>query len=55
MKRLHLAALATTALPLLAQAHDGHGLAGSHWHATDALGLGVALIAAIAAVWLGRQ
>ena len=34
-----------------AQAHEGHGLAGSaHWHATDTLGfLGVAVVAAV--VW----
>ena len=37
-----------------ALAHDGHGLAGSHWHATDvwgfvALGLGLA-----AAVWFSK-
>lgn len=44
--------LLTGALP--AAAHDGHGLAGSHWHATDAWGLialgGVILLA----VWLSR-
>ncbi len=51
MRLLALLTLLSTA----AQAHDGHGLAGSHWHATDVLGLGVALIAAIAAVWLGRK
>ena len=32
--------------PALAHAHDGHGLTGAHWHATDTVGLlasGVAL------------
>ena len=35
-------------------AHDGHGLDGSHWHATDAYGfIAFGLIFAIA-IWLGR-
>ena len=36
------------------RAHDGHSLTGSHWHATDALGLVLAIIAIVAAVWHGR-
>jgi hypothetical protein len=37
-----------------ASAHDGHGLAGSHWHATDSAGLvAVAALAALA-LWLSR-
>ena len=49
-----LAAVATlTALP--AFAHDGHGLWGSHWHATDVLGF-VALAGGVAlAVWFSRK
>ena len=36
-------------------AHDGHGLTGMHWHATDAWGF-VAVAAMIAvAVWLSRK
>jgi hypothetical protein len=36
-------------------AHEGHGLMGTHWHATDALGF-VAVAAMIAvAVWLSRK
>ena len=36
-------------------AHDGHGLMGVHWHATDAWGF-VAVAAMIAvAVWLSRK
>ncbi len=36
-------------------AHDGHGLAGSHWHSTDVLGfVAVACLAALA-VWLSRR
>ena len=38
-----------------ALAHDGHGLAGSHWHATDTLGFAcVALLAALA-LWSSRD
>jgi len=36
-------------------AHDGHGLAGIHWHATDTLGF-VAVSALVAmAIWLSRK
>ena len=37
----------------LALAHDGHGMQGSHWHATDLLGLVVGLAVA-ALVWRSR-
>jgi hypothetical protein len=38
-----------------AMAHDGHGLAGVHWHATDTWGfVCVALLAALA-VWSSRD
>ena len=38
-----------------ALAHEGHGLFGSHWHATDALGF-VAVAAVVAvAVWLSGK
>ena len=41
------------ALPALA--HEGHGLFGSHWHATDALGfVGAAAAAALAIWWLKK-
>ncbi len=41
--------------PGLARAHGGHGLPGTHWHASDAWGF-VALAAAIGvAVWLSRK
>ena len=36
MKSLLTIVTGATALPALA--HDGHGLFGAHWHATDALG-----------------
>ncbi len=46
------ATLALAALPALA--HDGHGMSGGHWHATDAWGLvGLAVVLA-AAIWLTR-
>lgn len=35
-------------------AHEGHGLTGSHWHASDTLGYLVLAVAAAAAVWLMR-
>jgi Co/Zn/Cd efflux system component len=34
-----------------AQAHDGHGLQGAHWHATDVAGFVVAVVAAAAFLW----
>lgn len=34
----HLTALCTGLLALPAFAHEGHGLFGSHWHATDVVG-----------------
>jgi hypothetical protein len=47
MNKLLYAASLAAAAPL-ALAHEGHGTAGTHWHATDAwgfvaLGVGVAL------------
>jgi hypothetical protein len=58
MRRLTtpLITLAGTALiGPVAHAHDGHGLFGAHWHATDAWGF-VALIGAAAmALWLTRK
>ena len=36
-------------------AHDGHGLQGIHWHATDTLGfIAVAAMVAVA-IWLSRK
>ena len=35
--------------------HDGHGLQGIHWHATDTLGfIAVAAMVAVA-IWLSRK
>ena len=53
MKSLLIIATALSSLPALA--HDGHGLFGSHWHPTDALGF-VAVAGLIAlAVWLAKK
>ena len=49
-----LTALALLASTLPALAHDGHGLAGSHWHASDAFGLLLAGGVAVLAIWLSR-
>jgi Co/Zn/Cd efflux system component len=53
MKPLY--ALGSLFVSLPALAHEGHGLFGSHWHATDALGfVGVAAAAALAIWWLKK-
>ncbi len=36
-------------------AHDGHGLAGTHWHATDAWGFVVVGCLSAAAIWFSRK
>ncbi len=36
-------------------AHDGHGLAGSHWHATDVWGFVVVGGLAAVAIWVSRK
>lgn len=38
-----------------AGAHDGHGLAGAHWHASDAFGYAVLGLAVVLAVWAARR
>ena len=42
--------LSTTAL-----AHEGHGLAGPHWHATDTLGFVVLAAIVGVALWATRR
>ena len=37
-----------------AWAHDGHGLAGSHWHATDVSGFVLVVVLATLAILLSR-
>ncbi|HEX6363521.1 MAG TPA: hypothetical protein VFZ93_11215 [Albitalea sp.] len=48
-------ALAFAAAPLAATAHDGHGLAAGHWHATDAWGFVALAAVAAAALWWRRR
>ncbi|MHB1121459.1 MAG: hypothetical protein ACYC0T_01915 [Ramlibacter sp.] len=48
------AAAALLAGTAAARAHDGHAMAGSHWHASDAWGFVVIAAAIALAVWLGR-
>jgi hypothetical protein len=40
---------------LEAWSHDGHGLAGSHWHAWDALGFAAAVGVGVAAWYFGNR
>lgn len=35
-------------------AHDGHGLEGSHWHASDVVGFGLLVVAIGISLWFGR-
>ena len=36
-------------------AHDGHGLMGSHWHATDVLGFVLVGGLSALAIWFSRR
>ena len=49
-----LAALTTLAASAAAWAHEGHGMEGSHWHATDIWGL-LAVAAAAALYYHHRK
>ena len=53
---LRLSCVALSCLPLSgpALAHEGHGMVGSHWHATDVVGLVVGLAVA-ALTWYSRD
>ena len=42
-------------LPSLALAHEGHGLSGHHWHATDTLGFVVLAVAVGLVLWSIRR
>ena len=46
-----LLGLAGLAVSLGAQAHEGHGFLGPHWHATDAVGFAVVLVIVGAVMW----
>ena len=56
MKILHRMIPLLGAMPHLgARAHDGHGLAGSHWHAWDALGFAAAVVVGVATWYFGNR
>ncbi len=42
-------------LPALALAHEGHGLGGTHWHASDVLGFVVGAVVAGLILWQLRK
>jgi hypothetical protein len=50
-----IAAYAMSTRANTAFAHDGHGLAGTHWHATDVWGFVVVGGLAAAAIWVARK
>jgi hypothetical protein len=55
MKPFATSALALL-LPALATAHEGHGLEGPHWHATDAWGfVALAVVVGAVALWQRRK
>jgi hypothetical protein len=45
----------TMMINLSAFAHEGHGLSGSHGHATDVLGFVVTVLVVVAMIWAGRK
>ena len=47
--------LLTLSSSLSAWAHEGHGLEGSHAHATDAWGFLVTIAVLVAMIWMGRK
>jgi hypothetical protein len=50
-----IAAWMLIAWPLWAAAHDGHGLQGAHWHATDSVGFTALAGIAALALWWGKK
>jgi len=50
-----LIAIGSAGLTSLALAHEGHGLSGAHWHATDALGYVVLAAIVGIALWAARR
>jgi hypothetical protein len=43
------------ALPLLALAHEGHGMGANHWHASDTLGFVVLAVVVGLVLWAVRR
>ena len=54
-RKTAIKALLLSSLHAPVWAHDGHGLFGSHWHATDAIGFIVVIVLAIAAWAIGQR
>ena len=50
-----IAAYALSAATTAVLAHDGHGMEGSHWHATDAGSFAVLGAVVALAIWLSRS
>ena len=48
-------ALGTALFGSAAFGHDGHGLSGAHWHATDSWGWLALVVVLAAAVWTARR
>jgi hypothetical protein len=53
MRRLK--GLLTACASPLALAHEGHGLASPHWHATDTMGFVLLAVIVAAALWASRR
>ena len=53
--RRWLASIATALTGGAAIAHDGHGLNGAHWHATDSWGWVALAVVLGAAIWAARR
>jgi hypothetical protein len=51
----HALALSAALMTSSAFAHEGHGLVGSHWHATDPWGLIALVLVVAAALWAARR
>ncbi|GAA6140223.1 hypothetical protein [Hydrogenophaga sp. 5NK40-0174] len=50
-----LTCAASAALATPSFAHDGHGLMGTHWHATDVIGFVIAIAIGAIAIWTSRK
>lgn len=53
IKKILLSLLAVSAS--IAQAHKGHGMVSSHWHATDVMGYVLLALLVGAYLWLQRK
>jgi hypothetical protein len=47
--------IGATLMSSTAFAHEGHGLSGTHWHATDAWGWLALGVVVAAALWVARR